>query len=359
MSVTTTWPCVYNTEVSRCVGTIRGVCASITAFIGRARRGPTNTPFTINSYADFDRIVGGLWQDCCLGYAVCDFYRKGGGQAIIVCLFRKNIAGAADRTAAMAPASGAAVAATGVTAADPARVVQTKEVSYTTGPAKATAQAAARRAIPANNASRIVPGLSLQALRPGAWGNGLRARVDQNVSGPDAPSRFNQYVRDGATWQVETFRNVSVIPGYPRRGDMVLSNESRLVTALLALPAARRAPTPNPNPARRQRHVWADSQADAVVAPPTLSAASAINSVVNPRSATPGIDAQFLMLFGMRHAGCVAGKIPKPSGAPGTRESSADRNRRKLSATDAAREIRRTAVSSPTSTQSGRGNALT
>ena len=87
MPVALTYPGVYVEEIPSGVRTITGVATSITAFLGRALRGPTNTPVTINSYADFERIFGGLWAPSSLGFAVRDFYLNGGSQAIIVRLF--------------------------------------------------------------------------------------------------------------------------------------------------------------------------------------------------------------------------------------------------------------------------------
>jgi phage tail sheath protein FI len=87
MPVTPTYPGVYIEEIPSGVRTVTGVATSITAFLGRALRGPVNTAATINSYSDFERIFGGLWIDSMLGFAVRDFYLNGGGQAIIVRLF--------------------------------------------------------------------------------------------------------------------------------------------------------------------------------------------------------------------------------------------------------------------------------
>jgi phage tail sheath protein FI len=87
MPVPLTYPGVYIEEIPSGVRTITGVATSITAFIGRALRGPVNDPVTINSLADFERIFGGLWVDSSLGYAVRDFYLNGGSQAIIVRIF--------------------------------------------------------------------------------------------------------------------------------------------------------------------------------------------------------------------------------------------------------------------------------
>src|SRR5205823_4723237 len=49
-----------------------------------APRGPVNEPFTINSFADYERTFGGLSLDSTTSYAVRDFYLNGGSQAIII-----------------------------------------------------------------------------------------------------------------------------------------------------------------------------------------------------------------------------------------------------------------------------------
>ena len=84
MPVTPTYPGVYIEEVPSGVRTITGVATSITAFIGRALRGPVDEPMTIFSFADFERQFGGLWVDSMMSYAVRDFYQNDGSQAIIV-----------------------------------------------------------------------------------------------------------------------------------------------------------------------------------------------------------------------------------------------------------------------------------
>ena len=54
------YPGVYIEEIPSGVRTITGVATSITAFVGRARRGETSKATTINSFGDFERIYGGL-----------------------------------------------------------------------------------------------------------------------------------------------------------------------------------------------------------------------------------------------------------------------------------------------------------
>ena len=63
---------------------INGVATSITAFIGSALRGPMGMPGSVNSFADFERLYGGLWAQSTLGYAAQQFFVNGGSQALIV-----------------------------------------------------------------------------------------------------------------------------------------------------------------------------------------------------------------------------------------------------------------------------------
>jgi len=84
MPIAPTYPGVYIEEIPSGVRTITGVATSIAAFIGRARQGPVNEPIRVNSFADFQRLFGGLWVESTLSYAVRDFYRNGGSQALIV-----------------------------------------------------------------------------------------------------------------------------------------------------------------------------------------------------------------------------------------------------------------------------------
>jgi uncharacterized protein len=98
MPVTLSFPGVYIEELKSGVHTITGVATSITAFIGRAERGPVNRPITITSLGDFVRNFGS--PNTTLGSAVQDFYLNGGSQAIIVRLYR---AGAGNSFARLAP----------------------------------------------------------------------------------------------------------------------------------------------------------------------------------------------------------------------------------------------------------------
>jgi uncharacterized protein len=225
MPVSPTYPGVYVEEIPSGVRTITGVATSITAFIGRALRGTTADPITINNFGDFERMFGGLHVDYPMSYAVRDFYLNGGGQAIIVRLYK---------------------AAAGK-------------------PAQATLDA---------------KGLNLEAANAGAWGNKLRARVDDKVSaevaaryGLTTADLFNLTLRDTGTGATETFLNVTVKDS-PRRIDRVLRTESSLVRfpSSETLPAA--VPAPHGAPAAG-KSIWEDDNASTPVADADKAADSA------------------------------------------------------------------------------------
>lgn len=201
MPVTPTYPGVYIEEIPSGVRTITGVATSITAFVGRTARGPANAPTEIFSFADFERTFGGLHADLPLSYAVRDFYRNGGGQALIVRLFNP-------------PAAASGGVAT----------------------------------IDAN-------GLKLAAASAGKWGDALRVRVVHPEAATDgqlaaryglpAGSFFDLLIfEEPSQTPAEVIRNLTVIDG-PRRADRVLLKESSLVRVALKadgspnLPAAR------------------------------------------------------------------------------------------------------------------------
>ena len=95
-----TYPGVYVEEIPSGVRTIVGVATSITAFVGRASRGPLNEPTTVFGFADFERQFGGLAADSTMSYAVRDFYLNRGSQALII-----RVTGTADENDLAAPAT--------------------------------------------------------------------------------------------------------------------------------------------------------------------------------------------------------------------------------------------------------------
>ena len=56
----------------------------VTAFVGRTLKGPVHQPVPVGSFADFQRLFGGLWQPSTLSYAVEQFFAAGGRCALIV-----------------------------------------------------------------------------------------------------------------------------------------------------------------------------------------------------------------------------------------------------------------------------------
>ena len=234
MPVSPTFPGVYIQEIPSGVRTITGVATSIAAFVGRAARGPVNTPTTITSFGDFERIFGGLWVLSRLGYAVRDFYQNGGTTAIIVRLAHTD---------------------------------------------------AAKAAIP-------LPGgpPTLTAASEGAWGNALHAVVDSNVSadvatqfGLTAADLFNLTVRDFNTGVTETFRNLTV-KDRPNRVDRVLELQSTLVQSTGALTSV---PTANAAPAAGKT-IWTDPNANTAA---TAASGSDGGALVENDFDGPGLEA--------------------------------------------------------------------
>ena len=189
MAIPTPYPGVYVEEIPSGVRTITGVATSITAFVGRTRRGPENEATVINSFADFERRFGGLWRGSTVSFAVRDFFTNGGGQAIVVRL-TNNAAAAAFN----------------------------------------------------------VGNLLLTAAGGGSWGDGLRVTIDNNVSaevaeqlGVTAADLFNLTVTDSITGAQEVFRNLTVVPS-PRNVRDVLVAQSQLVRVTDPLPDTPPAP---------------------------------------------------------------------------------------------------------------------
>ncbi|HNA30588.1 MAG TPA: phage tail sheath C-terminal domain-containing protein [Thiobacillaceae bacterium] len=188
--VQVSYPGVYVQEKASGVRTITGVATSITAFIGRALRGPVDEAVRIQSFADYTRRFGGLWADSPMSYALSHFFLHGGSDAIVVRVFNGDVE-ADSATITLPTATGSLV---------------------------------------------------LAAASPGAWGNRLRARVDHLTRDTADTLLFNLTVEEldapGGTRVVnsETFRNVSVAPTHPRFVDSVLAELSGLVRVSTSAP---------------------------------------------------------------------------------------------------------------------------
>jgi phage tail sheath protein FI len=184
MPISPTYPGVYIEEVPSGVRTITGVATSITAFIGRARKGETNEPIRIQSVADFGRLFGGLWPESTMSYAIQHYFQHGGTDAIVVRVFAGDEDG--------------------------------------------------------NTSSIILPNgpLTLRASSPGSWGDNLRVIVNHDTRDADQPTPdenlFNLIVNEidpdsGSILTTETFLNLSVEEGSTRFVTDVLEQQSALV----------------------------------------------------------------------------------------------------------------------------------
>jgi uncharacterized protein len=90
-----TYPGVYIEEIPSGVRTVAGVATSVTAFIGGARKGPTDRAVSINNFGDYERHFGPLHTDSYLGYAVNHFFANGGTEGRVVRVVHPDAAPAA------------------------------------------------------------------------------------------------------------------------------------------------------------------------------------------------------------------------------------------------------------------------
>ena len=188
MPVALTYPGVYIEETSTAGSAIVGVSTSLTAFIGRALRGPVNQPTLVQSFADFTRQFGGLWAASALGYSVAQFFANGGSQALIV-----RVHDDATYATATLPTGGTAI--------------------------------------------------TLQAASPGGWGQNLTAAVTASQVNP--ASLFNLKLTDTGTGASETYLNLSTDPTNANFIGQVLAQQSQLaVTSNTVWSATIPVPTP-------------------------------------------------------------------------------------------------------------------
>ena len=66
------------TEIAAMDQPIEVATETTAAFVGRALRGPLDTPVLVTSYTAFCRRFGGTWQRSSLGPAVQHFFKHGG-----------------------------------------------------------------------------------------------------------------------------------------------------------------------------------------------------------------------------------------------------------------------------------------
>ena len=159
----------------------------------------------IFSFADYERVFGGVSADSTMSFAVFQYFLNGGSDALIVRVHKE------------------------------AKVAQTPA-------APATA--------------------SFSAADPGAWGARVRLRVDHDIDSDVEAANvaagnptntlfnlFNMKVKDLGTGGTETFLNVSITAGHPRFVSDVLLQSSRLLRGAATFatrPAANGPPSQQP-----------------------------------------------------------------------------------------------------------------
>ncbi len=184
---------------------------AITAFVGRCLRGPVNRAVRVASFAEFQRVFGGLWQPSTLSYAVEQYFENGGRIAIIV-----RVENGARCCTLSLPAGGEA--------------------------------------------------LVLQAQAPGTR-EFLRAAVDYDGIGDNEEDLFNlvlQRVRTPGSEHIEDqeiYRRVSVSPDAARTLAQTLA-DSVLVRIVGEAPAVRPDATPRTDPRGLAGYVLSGPDAD-------------------------------------------------------------------------------------------------
>jgi uncharacterized protein len=234
------YPGVYVQEIPSGVRTITGVPTSITAFMGRAPRGPVNEPTAVFNYGDYERVFGGLDLNSTMSYAVRDFFNNGGGQALIVRLFHS------DEIAEAKTAVDKAQSELADKSEDNALKKALEEAKTKLQEAQTTADGYAKQKVEGGNKP------FLQAVSPGTWANGLFIQVDRTGIDDSVLQKFGYqkanplplfnlkiYDRNPNDENqtlppprpIESIPNVSVSEG-KRRLDRVLAQESGILRAV-------------------------------------------------------------------------------------------------------------------------------
>jgi phage tail sheath protein FI len=195
MPVSPTYPGVYIEELPSSVRPVVGVATSITAFVGYSPQGPEDVALRCSSFGEYERRFGGLDTESEMGFAVQQFFRNGGGEAVVVRVPK------ADAVRA------------GINLLD---------------------------ALPASSGTPKLA-LLLEARSTGTWGNALVVDVDHDGA-PDTSS-FNLTVTDLTTGTSERFAGLSVDPASPRNAVVRLGDRdsgSALVRATAGASGAGR-----------------------------------------------------------------------------------------------------------------------
>ncbi len=186
-----THPGVYIEELPSGWRPIGGAPTSVTAFVGRTRRGPGDGVRVVHSASEYASLYGGPWEEAPVGHAVGHYFANGGRVAVIARVHH----GATRAAVSLATRGGA--------------------------------------------------DLVLEAADEGAWGNGLRVESTGGRGrgrGPGRESTFDLYVRDTETGAEEAWTGLSTDPAHPRFvGDALAA--SRLVRVRGPVPPSALLPS--------------------------------------------------------------------------------------------------------------------
>jgi len=180
--VTVSYPGVYVQELPSGVHTITGVSTSNTGFVDFFRRGPVGDPARVTSFAEFQRVFGGLDRASEGSYAILQYFLNGGQTAWVMRL-------ATD-------------------AAAPATVNVPGENIYAPGTAWV-----------------------VDAANAGVWGSNLSVSFDYataNASGSSFNLAVTETVNGRAVAQ-ETYFNLSMDKTSPQYAASVVNNGSALI----------------------------------------------------------------------------------------------------------------------------------
>ncbi|WP_010584692.1 phage tail sheath family protein [Schlesneria paludicola] len=248
-----TYPGVYVEEVPSGLRTVVGVATSVTAFLGRATRGPTTGPgISVFSFDEFERRFGGLSLEYPLTFAVRDYFLNGGSQAVIVRLVRYDSeANNATLNAAVKAAEDALIGHED----DAALQKDLRDAQNLQNVTAETAKISLAAEDDSNAATKSEP-LDLTASSHGNWGNHLWIKALVQVSDDNGNLKKRYHVEDSSdlfdltivervplyskngvpiyqVLQLETIRNIVFKKDSKssRRIDRVLSTESQLLSA--------------------------------------------------------------------------------------------------------------------------------
>ena len=212
--LTNQFPGVHVLEIPSGARPIASLSTSNTAFVGVFRKGPLDDAIRITSWADFEKIFGGLWVESDTSYAVRQYFQNGGAVAFIVRVgvARAAVAAVVADPVAIPPVVAApAIVAIGL---DRAVLIVTDNIN----PADAAA----------------LPALTVTALNEGSWGNDLRIGIGLRT-GADIGTTYDLVIRSYKGNQLlaqEVYQAVSISAASPRYADRVVNGVSTLVTVV-------------------------------------------------------------------------------------------------------------------------------